>query len=635
MALNTETQEYKTQEVEVGDTYIKIAKEYGISLQYLASLNDLEVGDLDFIYIGSTLNVGIIDKATNTVVESEDETDKKLEKQFIAAAMQSNTVDNVTQAKLDAIKEEYRKTGSLDAVTNDLVYLAKEGYSMGDITDLLNEPDLDIDDKEVAKSLVLAKRDDLLDKLNKVTAYDDSDYSTKDTILGLPFRYNVYTDPRRRIYNSTFVADAPIVSIIPGRPLFRSSEDEEDEGLLDMIGDLFSGDAESSTSDILDKTAEYMGLDSSADDSDDEEILKWLKNSADTNFNTGDLRYYRFQEAYDDFEMYLDLNLSTIAAKMGIGDLTHARYKHFMERDGNDDSAFGISRMFRFYCTKSGTSSSESINNEFGDSQIAGFVNQASEAVQEFHYLTGKAFADFTGDLGNKLGEALGDIASSVSELFGGSGSKDDFSQLQGSISSAANGNKLIWPKIWKNSTFTRTYNLSFEFVSPYGSPEAIFRYVYLPFIVLMTMACPKQFGVNGYSNPFLVRLEMPGCFTSDLAVIQSMSWKKGGNDNLFTNDGLPLAMTVDISVQDLYPSMMMAQTWTQLRHNTGMHSFLDNMAGLSVERFTPWQNLTISLLVRASGALGNLERDTIGAFKSKIYSITTGNPLFGSTLNQ
>jgi len=630
-------------EVQDGDTYESIARKFNITISELIFLNNMTAYDLDVIYIGSVLKVGRRRTSTGEVIDTGITTDDSIEQAYRDASLQSISVDTVTQEKLRVIKEVYRQTGTVDSIIYDLKYISDRGYTRDDIKVLLNEYDINIsgidtilEDNNVGNTTTDSTLKKMVDSSlytgssGTGGSYDDSDFS-KDTILGLPFRYNTYSDPRRRVYNSTFMTDAPIVSIIPGKPLFRSAEEDEDGLFSRVINELFGTDNDSAN--IFEKTASTLGL----RDTDDETVLSWLKASQKSNLQNGDLRYYRFMEDYDTFERYLDINLSTLSVKMGVGELGNARYKHFMSRNNSKDSFLGIGRSFKFYCTKSGTSSSESISNEFGDSQIAGVANNVSEALQEFHYLTGRSVEGFTKSAGDTISQALGSLGGSVAEIFGGNSNSDLFSHFGEAVSAAASGNKLIWPQIWKNSTFSRQYNLSFEFVSPYGSPEAIFRYVYLPFITLLTLAMPKQISTNGYSNPFLVRIDMPGSFTSDLAVIQNMSWRKGGNDNLFTNDGLPLAITVDISVQDLYPSMMMSEYWAQLRHNTGMHSFLDNMAGLSVERFTPWQNIKNSLAIKSVNVLGNIERATVSKLKTKIYNVTKDalGPLFGSAVNQ
>jgi len=633
--------EYITYEVQDGDTYASIAEKHKITISEIVSLNDLSAHDLNRIYVGSVLKVGLRDTTTGNVINTGIITDNTIEKAFYDASLQSVSVDTATQAKLDSIKETYRETGTLDSITNDLYYLAGKGYNSEDIKALLNESDIDLSgldedlvDETLDKAVENFKNPDTA---STGSSYEDSDMS-KDTILGLPFRYNVYTDPRRRVYTNTFLRDAPIVSIIPGKPLFRgNTKDSDDSELQEAIKSLFGEtyNADLSWDTIKTATAEKFGLGT------DDGILNWLQKSQKNNANNGDLRYYRFKDDFLEFLKYLDLNVSTLAVKMGVGDFGAARYKSFMGFY-NDDAFADWSHAFKFYCTKSGTSVSESISNEFGDSQIAGTANTVSEALQEFRYLVGDEKAnEAIGNVGGKIGEGLSSIISGLfSSLTSGSESEGAdnstmFTSLGDAISAAAGGNKLIWPQIWKNSTFSRSYTLSFEFVSPYGSPEAIFRYVYLPFLTLLTLACPKQYGSNGYSSPFLIRLEMPGFFTSDLAVIQSMQWRKGGNDNLYNNEGLPLAMTVDITVQDLYPSMAMSEDWTALRHNTGMHGFLDNMAGLSVERFSPIDNIKHSLRVKTENIIGSVERNTIGRLKNKVYNITTGAKIFMNNSNQ
>jgi len=619
--------EYITYEINNGDTYASIANRYGLEMSELVALNNFDAFDLNTIWVGSVINVGVKDKTTGTVLDLGIITDDEIEKAFYEASLQAISVDTATQERLNAIKETYRETGTLDSIANDLLYLTSEkGYTAEEVKLLLNEYNIDIsgiDEKLVDKTLERS-----VNQSTSGTFYDDSDFS-KDTILGLPFRYNTYSDPRRRVYNSTFMVDAPIVSIIPGKPLFRGAE-ENNDGLEGIIDELFGTNGSNSDEEILNITNNRYF-------SNDDDILNWLKASQKSNEKNGDLRYYRFQEDYNTFEKYLDLNLSTLAVKMGIGSLGNARYSNFMKNQ-NSQAFLGISRAFKFYCTKSGTSSNESIQNDFGDSQIAGTMNGISETVQELKYLLGTS-SDDPGLLSNgtsTLIDSITQIGSSLMNTLTGEKVSFDGSlgQFNAAAKAAVSGNKLIWPLIWKNSTFNRSYSLSFDFVSPYGSPEAIFRYVYLPFITLLTLAMPKQYGTSGYCNPFLIRLEMPGKFTSDLAVIDNMTWRKGGNDNLFTDEGLPLAISVEISVKDLYPNMMMSESWAQLRHNTGMHSFLDNMAGLSVERFTPWQNLKNSLTIKSVNVLGNFYRDTIGDFKTKIYSLTTANEVFGNSLN-
>jgi len=616
--------EYITYEVQDGDTYQTIASKNGISISELVALNDFNAFDLDKLYIGSILKVGLREKTTGKIVETGIETDDEIEKVFKEAAMQTISVDSITQYTLQSIKEKYDQTGTLSSIKNDLIYLKSLGYTNDEINLLLN-------DFSVILDLSIREENELSDILERsiddeIGNYNDTDLN-KDTIFGLPFRYNIYADPRRRIYNSTFMTDASVLSIIPGKPLFRgTSLFESDDSGQNVILNLFNGDESTDDDAILEQTKNSL-LNGGSDD----QILSWLSKSQKNNANNGDLRYYRFQEDYKEFLNYLDLNTATVAVKMGVGDLTNSRFSNFM-KNINKDSIFHISHAFKFFCTKGGTSVSESISNSFSDSQLASTMNSLSDAAQEMKFLVGDGeFAKNATQMGQKLIGSVTDMASDMSSTLFGTEVGAATKSIGGAASIAASGNKIIWPQIWKDSNFNRNYSFSFEFVSPYGSPEAIFRFVYLPFLTLLTLASPKQYGTSGYGTPFLIKVDMPGYCTSDLAVIQNISWRKGGSDNLFTSDGLPLAMTVDITVQDLYPNMAIAGSWAQLRHNTGMHAFLDNMAGLSIERFTPWTNIKNSLQIRAVNVLGAVDR-TINA-GNLMYDIAKSAPIAGSAI--
>ena len=146
---------------------------------------------------------------------------------------------------------------------------------------------------------------------------------------------------------------------------------------------------------------------------------------------------------------------------------------------------------------------------------------------------------------------------------------------------SVANGMRVVYPELWSDSSYSRSISLEFNFVSPYGDPLSIFKYVYVPFCALACFALPRQAAENGYVSPFFVRADVPGLFTSDLALITDITWTKGGGNNLWTKDGLPRAMSVSITLSDLYPYLSISRRLSFLSANPSYTVFLDNMAGL------------------------------------------------------
>ena len=140
---------------------------------------------------------------------------------------------------------------------------------------------------------------------------------------------------------------------------------------------------------------------------------------------------------------------------------------------------------------------------------------------------------------------------------------------------------KVQYPKLWNDSGYSKNLNFNFNFVSPYGDPLSIFQYVYVPFFALLAYALPRQAADNGYVSPFFVRADIPGQFTSDLALISDLTWIKGGDGNLWTKDKLPRSISGSFTVTDLYPYLAMVKRVSFLSANPSYTVFLDNMAGL------------------------------------------------------
>jgi hypothetical protein len=140
-----------------------------------------------------------------------------------------------------------------------------------------------------------------------------------------------------------------------------------------------------------------------------------------------------------------------------------------------------------------------------------------------------------------------------------------------------------MFPHIWKDGRFDRSYNLSFKFHSPYGHPGAIYQNVLMPFAHLLALVLPVLRSPTTYSEPFIFQLDCPGYFACDLGICTGFSFIKGGSDNLWTADGLPRQIDVNMQVQDLYPTLTASNNNKSLYFNIGLGTFLDNLAGTTM----------------------------------------------------
>jgi hypothetical protein len=442
-----------------------------------------------------------------------------------------------------------------------------------------------------------------------------------NSVLGLPFKYTQNSDPSNRVWNNTIMENMPIVSLIPGRPEFLGITSAkgvapETEFVKAIIGGKFSEDGSTSS---------------------DTSILNWLSNNFKAN---PDFRYYGFRVDYLEYFKYVQLMLSVIYVKMGLG----------LMYNFADDYAVSWKKgaALAYYFDKA-TSVTESADNSFQDSAIAGAGKSASNMMRELRFVLGKDIdanqleSLSSSNINQQVASQLKDITSgSWIESFLNTGGVDKFATI-------LNGSNLLYPEIWSDSTFSRSYQLSFKFSSPYGDPASIFHHVYVPFISLLALCLPKQSNIMGYMSPFLVRADCPGYFTCDMGVITSLSYKKGGDDDEFTNSGLPLAIDVNITVKDLYPAMMMSNSYSMLATNNGIAGFLDNMAGIYVNDFKLGVNILSWIATRinyvagiptrfnlsAMEAWGNMVNSSIntfgtfggplGAFQNAISTITKG----------
>jgi len=426
-------------------------------------------------------------------------------------------------------------------------------------------------------------------------------------IYGMPFRFNPLTDPGNKIYDKTFLADGPIISIIPGVPKFRRDDHEISEILKgkEGVGTVRPEAATDGSGESAFTNGNNLHL------GNEDQISEWLLTSQknnDINKNR-DLRYYRFDENFADFLKYFNMLYVSLAAKMtGLGLNGISNVTAIMKGNAYtiETELFNLRRGIRFYANKN-ISVSESISNSFGQSMLAGLTKQVSDLAKEAQFVLGSTAKITEEGRQQYTGDGIFKSAiESVTKIFSGNNSNSVIGELSMSLDQALHGANLIYPEVWKDSQYSKSISCSFNFISPYGTPEAILEYVYKPFLILLTLACPRQVGTAGYTLPFICKVDCPGYFTSDLAAITSIDWTKGGNEQLYSKDGLPLAITVNIQIKDLFPILMIPHNFSFLRHNTGMHGFIDNMAGIPIERFAPIKDIEASIAAKTAYILGS-----------------------------
>lgn len=477
-------------------------------------------------------------------------------------------------------------------------------------------------------------------------------------ILGTPFTFNNISDPNNRVLVNSLVKDCKVVSFTPGMPKYFGSQ-----YLQDKENNIYF--QTSSPNDML----TYL-----------------LRNGMDKTFSEKDKRYYTFEAKYKEYFSYLEAMLNPIWIKMGLAqgsdNKTFNIFSFFKLRTGDSDGGIEPSNYqelieqynssIGFYVNPA-SAVSESVSNSqtsIGGS-LAGTVNDAAEEYQRLNYITGMGTGSAVQSLGRKIGIGMNAAShvssyitnnfttankfkSAVSGAFSGgntavkligkaasaaayvAGAAIDITRLSatedfGSVIqqfATTNGMKVVYPELWSESGYSKNINFNLSFVSPYGDPLSIFKYVYVPFCALLCLALPRQAAENGFVSPFFVRADIPGMFTTDLGLISDITWTKGGSNNLWTKDGLPRAIDCTITLTDLYPYLAMTKRLSFLSANPSYTVFLDNMAGMCALNSTrdddPTNEYFKQLVNRVSGELnnGNSLWNKFGSSKQKsIYT--------------
>jgi hypothetical protein len=358
----------------------------------------------------------------------------------------------------------------------------------------------------------------------------------KANILGLPLNFCKTADPNGRVYKNTIMQDLPYVFIVPGKPRLNPK-------LVD------SNDKKIKRGNLAEQ------LDSLSDPN------KFAVKGARTE---NDLRFMGFKADYYDYHKYVQTMLSTLHSSMGLGGIFN--YENEFKPGVSN---YGLC----FYADKS-TSISESASNDYSESSLVQKANDISAANREFKTILG-----FNSKIKDMESKSLDDMVDSLTS------SNGILSRAFGAVGRILNGSQLLYPDIWTDSKFDRTYTINFKFFSPYGDKESIFKNVYVPFISLLALALPRQDSLLGYAQPFVMKMVCPGWFESSMCVVQSISFVKGGNDNLWTIDNLPQEIEVNLTIKDLYSTLASTKKFSVLAYNLGLASFLDNMAGIRTDQ--------------------------------------------------
>lgn len=395
-------------------------------------------------------------------------------------------------------------------------------------------------------------------------------------IFGIPYQFMDSVDMRYgtssvgRKYSEKILSKSPMLFLTPVKQKFMKDFTEDDQGLVQSI---------------------LSGASS--------ELAQGLEGSG---------KYYSTEFAYDEYYYTVNKMCSELAYFLGIGNVEIGQIgSNSTVHIRNIDWAKSQNNAFKHYRAanksvvmyldgNSVATVSDNFSNQTTESSLASTLNGYSEQSRELQFLlSDSVFSELMNDAGGAKSEITENLASLTQNLTGGM-----LSDLAGTgVNTVLAGGKIIFPKIWGDSQYSRSYSFDIKLRSPDHDKVSIFLNVLVPYIHLLGMVLPRSLdsqNPNAFQSPLLVKAYCSGMFGIDMGLITDMTVNRGAECQ-WNDDGLPTQIDISLQIEDLYQSLMLTQygnkpgnifnnvltdNW-DLVTNTGMLEFLANMAGLNV----------------------------------------------------
>lgn len=448
-------------------------------------------------------------------------------------------------------------------------------------------------------------------------------------VHGMPFQYTYLTD--RRLNNNTAYSKEPSGNFIKS-------------GNLDMYGRMFAGDIAANTPicSIVPGTPVFLtnikqslfGVDSNASNKERGGWLPVL--SQVTDFNIGDAiksiidqnddkayQYYSMEVNTTEYFNFVNALCQTTARFMGLGNIAYRNrsctafdWSNYNQAAEQDYSMFeevaGMNNGISFAFDPM-SSISDTLNNSTKESDLAGMLNGISEKARELEFMLGTGGISLDIVNSSDYEAALASVSDGVL-----SGIRNPLSVISSFISNTTHGMNVRFPELWSDSSLTRSYDIDMKFITPYATQFCKWRYVIVPFLHLFCLAAPQSKDtIMNYSRPFLIKAYSRGYFNVEMGLIDSIQWKRYGEGDMISEDGVPTEIDVSISFHDLYQQLaislfhgaegsekdvaMNMQRIAVFFNNSGLMDMLGSLSGVNTNRF----NLGEKLSLFASTAIG------------------------------
>ena len=243
------------------------------------------------------------------------------------------------------------------------------------------------------------------------------------------------------------------------------------------------------------------------------------------------------------------------------------------------DSLLANMNFVQFYIDPSASSFNDSNSNSTSSSKLEGLFDKGSDMLKELAFIANAGGVDAASlqEFGDKSLDALTDNI-----LKGNSGVTAFMQRITSGLSTVVKGENMIIPEIYQRSDYTKSYSITIRLVSPCNDKLSYYINVFVPLMHLLALAIPKQGTANTYAAPFIIKGYLPGVFSCNLGIIESLAIDKS---NTTTVDGLATEVKVTINIKDLYSDLMMTPSNKPLLllSNTSLIDYIAVNCGLDL----------------------------------------------------
>lgn len=439
-------------------------------------------------------------------------------------------------------------------------------------------------------------------------------------VHGMPFQFTQLTDRRRgsmdiyglnnideyqersgnvdqygRTFAKDIAANMPIIVVVPGIPRYMTKAKQS-----------FFGYQGSSNS-MKGLWAPFWN--DSLTDTEWKSAFQSLLDGTHSSFD-----YYSLQVDTTGYFKFVNAHCRNSAQLAGIGDFIFrgkkcrdfdwGSYNTAADQDYNTfEEVIGLSGGVSFaYDPLSAIS--DTIANSTAESQFASMLSGFSAKARELQFIAGQsglASID-TSDFEASISSVASSLGTDVVSRLGGA-----FTRAADFLFNIAKGFNIRFPEVWSDSSHTRSYDIDMHFITPYATAFCKWRYVLVPFFHWFALAAPQAIqNMSIYSRPFLIRAYSRGYFNVELGIIESLTWKRFGEGDMISADGVPTQIDVSVSFKDLYHVLTMgnndgATAIAGYFNNTGLMDMIGTLSGVNMNRITIGERMALY-----SSAFGN-----------------------------